>query len=479
MKSRGMLLVIAAMMLGAAPPALAQGDGDACPALVMEALVLVDEACAGLGRNLACYGHTRVEAAGWDEAPLAFVESGDTVEVGDLASLATFPLDVETGEWGVAVLALQADLPGTLPGQAPLPGQAVTFVVFGDVELVSEVTPEDMAAEPPPTCEAANTGTGSLNVRSGPGTGYAALGVLAAGETVTADGRNPAGDWLRFSQEGETGWVYAPLVTLDCAVDVLDMVEGEASAAAYTAPMQAFALTTGFGEPPCAEAPRDGLLVQAPRDVTVHFRINGVEVAVGSTGLLALQDGGAVQVSTFDGAIAVTAAGETQTVEPGYRVVAEAGVPPTEPQPYPYEEVLAVPVDLLPEPVSIPVTVASDAAWTDTGISVQAGQTLTFAASGAFNICSGGDPDICRDMYVGPDGRWGPGAEVQPEYGDQYPIPSAFVGALIGRIGAGEPFLIGEGARIVVAADGPLVLRVNDWRIEDNVGALVVQVRLE
>ena len=54
----------------------------------------------------------------------------------------------------------------------------------------------------------------TVNVRSGPGTNYPVVGRVSQGQTFTPDGRNQAGDWLRFSFTGGQGWVYAPLMTL-------------------------------------------------------------------------------------------------------------------------------------------------------------------------------------------------------------------------------------------------------------------------
>jgi hypothetical protein len=56
-----------------------------------------------------------------------------------------------------------------------------------------------------------------INVRSGPGTEYTEIGVLIAGETVTAYGRTVDGSWIQIAYpgvEGGIGWVYSPLVTL-------------------------------------------------------------------------------------------------------------------------------------------------------------------------------------------------------------------------------------------------------------------------
>jgi hypothetical protein len=71
-----------------------------------------------------------------------------------------------------------------------------------------------------------------INVRSGPGTEYTAIGVLNAGDLVSAYGRTAGGTWVQISfSEGEDGigWVYSPLVTLVSGGD-LPLVEPPATA---------------------------------------------------------------------------------------------------------------------------------------------------------------------------------------------------------------------------------------------------------
>jgi hypothetical protein len=258
------LLLVAAPLL----PIHAQSGGDdACPSLVETALQMVAESCADLNRNEACYGYTRVLAEPRPGATITFAAPGDLAALADIARLQTRALNVETGEWGVVLMKVQADLPDTLPGQN------VTLILFGEAEL--RPVPAADAATPPPM-------------------------------------------------------------------------------AAYPAPMQAFFLTTGLGESPCQEVPRDGLLIQAPQATAVHFLINGVAVEIGSTALLHTQEDGTLSVNTLAGTVAVTSAGETRTALPGLRVDAVAGAPPAEPMPYEMADVQNAPVGLLPEPVACP-----------------------------------------------------------------------------------------------------------------------------
>ncbi|MCB9452590.1 MAG: hypothetical protein H6672_14225 [Anaerolineaceae bacterium] len=108
--------------------ALAQQE--ACPAIVETALAATDELCSVTGRNQVCYGHFSLTAEAQPEiVDFSLDAEGDIVDVAGLKTLQLRPMDEATGEWGVALMRLQANIPDTLPGQN------VTFLLFGDVEL--------------------------------------------------------------------------------------------------------------------------------------------------------------------------------------------------------------------------------------------------------------------------------------------------------------------------------------------------------
>ena len=58
------------------------------------------------------------------------------------------------------------------------------------------------------------------------------------------------------------------------------------------------------------------------------------------------------------------------------------------------------------------------------------------------------------------------------------PLTNAPVGALLGRIGDGAPFLVGEGTRFRSGDSGAVRLMINDQSLEDNFGALRVEVQV-
>ena len=104
--------------------------------------------------------------------------------------------------------------------------------------------------------------------------------------------------------------------------------------------------------------------------------------------------------------------------------------------------------------------------WTDTGLTVRAGDVMTFEADGVIQM-SGNRNDTAR-----PSGsrRSAPGALV----------PDAAAGTLIGRIGNGTPFAIGQRRTISRApVSGRLYLSVNDDYLNDNEGAFDVMVTID
>jgi hypothetical protein len=241
---------------------------DECPVYVITALESVSQHCSGLGSNEVCYGHNRVDVTFWEEQPAAvFSQPADRISVMDIQSIATAPLMMAQDLWGVAVMNLQANLPGSLPGQNSL------FLLMGDVQLTSN-------EHPPVFQPVAATTTTNANIRSQPSTQANVVGVTTAGQAIELVGMNTARDWYEIMLDnGGTGWIWSELVAVDDASQIAtDMPD-------YF-PMQAFSFTSGIGTTECASAP-DALLVQSPDNLAVSFNINSVEIQLGSTVLFA------------------------------------------------------------------------------------------------------------------------------------------------------------------------------------------------
>jgi hypothetical protein len=98
------------------------------------------------------------------------------------------------------------------------------------------------------------------------------------------------------------------------------------------------------------------------------------------------------------------------------------------------------------------VDVPGSASWTDTGLDLAAGQSVTITATGTLQFMDGGAP--------GPQGA----ARSWKDLLRSMPVNSAGRGALIGRIGsddAAQPFLVGAELKLAVRAPGRLFLGIN------------------
>jgi hypothetical protein len=123
-------LVCTLLLIGAPADSAPAAQSDAeCEALVTLATTAIGAACDGLTRNQACYGNTLVNVEFASESLLTFSQSGDVVDLSELRRISTTPYDSQTGSWGVAVLKAQVNLPDALPGEN------VTFLLFGDTVL--------------------------------------------------------------------------------------------------------------------------------------------------------------------------------------------------------------------------------------------------------------------------------------------------------------------------------------------------------
>lgn len=111
------------------------------------------------------------------------------------------------------------------------------------------------------------------------------------------------------------------------------------------------------------------------------------------------------------------------------------------------------------------VLVNADRQWTDTGITVRAGDVIRFDPTGV--------------IEWGPGRQDGPGGEVNSPYNRNRPMANQPGGALIGRIGtgSGDMFFIGaDRGTFRARTAGRLYLGVNDDHLQDNSGTFRVVI---
>ena len=124
------------------------------------------------------------------------------------------------------------------------------------------------------------------------------------------------------------------------------------------------------------------------------------------------------------------------------------------------------------------VTVPATQPWTNTGIAPSAG-TVSFTASGTINVQSGNPAFNNTPAGQGPADPGCIGNSNTP-WGDDWTAEGLPCWSLIGRIGDGSPFEIGDAATFTVSSPGELYLGVNDQAdaFGDNSGSWTVLVTI-
>ncbi len=321
-------------------PVLAQVDD--CPALVQSAIKAVGDLCAATGLNQACYGNLSLKADPQpDVTGFVFDKPGDVARVANLKTLRVDPFDEVKKEWGVALMRLQANIPDTLPGQS------VSFLVFGDVQLENKV---DSPSAPLVTMPSDTILLGAPQ-SDGP-----IVGALVAGDKAFALSQSADGAWVRVELDGSdsrTGWIPSALLPQAGELPAFDANEPN--------PMQAFSLQTGVTGVKCASAPQDGILVQTPGggDIKIKLTVNDVNIELGSTAFLQAQPSNNMRFSVIEGQGTIESQGQTVEVPAGswVSVPMDANLEPlgtiSNPKGYQPGAMDNLPIGLLGRPITV------------------------------------------------------------------------------------------------------------------------------
>lgn len=133
---------------------------------------------------------------------------------------------------------------------------------------------------------------------------------------------------------------------------------------------------------------------------------------------------------------------------------------------YPQPAVAPAPVEAQPEAGE--VRVAANQRWVSSNLVLARGDRVQFEARGEVQLSTD------------PGDKAGTAGSVRGRLAKGSPLPEALAGALIGRVGNGPVFPIGNqtGALSPPGIGGELMLGVNDDEMSDNHGAFLVRVRV-
>lgn len=113
------------------------------------------------------------------------------------------------------------------------------------------------------------------------------------------------------------------------------------------------------------------------------------------------------------------------------------------------------------------IQVSAREGWVSTGLQVRQGEVVTISSNGEVRLSR--DASDTATPAGSAKGRQAAGA----------PLPTVLAGALIGRVGTGQPFGIGNQTSFPAPGSGMLYLAVNDDDRNDNSGAFGVTVGLQ
>lgn len=316
-----------------------------CPTLVKQALAATESLCKETENNQACYGNISLQAKPASQAEnFVFSKPGDHANIADIKSLQLSPMTLNTGEWGVALMHVQANLPTTSPNN-------LLLLAFGDVFL------ENTA--PDSTVLDGEVGNNFANARWLPNTSSRTLVSLMPGQAVTVVDRLADNSWLRINlpDNGDTGWVKSELLNVKGDLNTLTVANATQP---HYRPMQAFTFKSGTSGQGCSEIPQDGLLIQTPEGAgEVQLWINQVVVKLGSTVYFQAQPDGDMTVTTLEGHATVEALGVSYTAVAGSSVHVKLDEDmnpvsaPSLPEAYKMDDVQYLPIENLQRQISI------------------------------------------------------------------------------------------------------------------------------
>ena len=116
------------------------------------------------------------------------------------------------------------------------------------------------------------------------------------------------------------------------------------------------------------------------------------------------------------------------------------------------------------------VKVSAKKHWVSSGLNIESGARILIEAEGKWSHGNEGDPE--NFVFYSPNGYDKKDGSVI--------LPTANVGALVGRIGSGEIFFVGESLTLTSSVSGELSLAINDASgpaaHENNDGELKVTI---
>ena len=271
-----------------------------CAALVNDGYAAIVDSCGNMPGNSACYG-ADANATFAESAEGAFSENGDILSLMDVDSIMTLPFNAVDGQWGVARLAVHANVP------LALSESGLTYLQFGDVTIENAVDRDTAFTPPEPVMVTSIVGA---NLRSAPTTDARVVGSAQVGAELAADGLSLDRGWLHVFADDVTAWISRQvIVPTEGNPDDLPVITSDSRTL-----MQSFFLHTDIETAECDEQPPSLLMIQSPADVGALITANDADIRFTGTIVLRNIVDNNFQLIVVDGAANTSGI----TVPPGF-----------------------------------------------------------------------------------------------------------------------------------------------------------------
>lgn len=317
-----------------------------CPLDFEPALARASELCLGAGRNQVCYGNNLVNMVP-QRANLTYTFNmpGDITDVNNVQALSLSALDEASGNWGIALMRLLANLD-------PTNSQDVTIILFGDVDIDNAVPYQEYQEV---------VSNAYSNIRRYPKADATVVQSVVPSEGLQAIGKIADNSWIQVVNPATNymGWISAPLLN-DVDFSSLEVVNPYIP---YFGPMQAFYYSSGTSRYDCTSIPGDGMLIQTPeglRRVTLWINEVTIEFLPGSgtTTLVQTELDNSVSFNMLEGSAFIQNGQSGYVVVPGSKVTIHKNsdsdtVNVSSPVPYDSSVISSAPVDSLDRPIEV------------------------------------------------------------------------------------------------------------------------------
>jgi hypothetical protein len=191
-----------------------------------------------------------------------------------------------------------------------------------------------------------------ITIHSGPGTPYAVLKTIPAGEILWVNACNCTHHWFRtILADGRVGWLLARNVSVLGEETALPLANADTP---VYQPMQAFTLHSEPSNATCADTALAGMLIQAPvASSAVPLQINGVALTLNSTIFVQSAPESGLKIKVLEGIVHVNAPHFTALAPVGTQVIVPLSadnlpIDGATVIPYQAEDIAQLPLELLP-----------------------------------------------------------------------------------------------------------------------------------